>query len=220
MINYVTNRGAGEATVKEVEALGRQALLIQCDVGKSDCVDEMIRQSEKRFGHIDILVNNAGGSAAKTADQLTDADYEHVFNLNVLAYVAAVRGVLPGMKARRRGRIICIASVTGRSGRAFFGTSPSYAGAKGAVIAYTRSLAREAGPFSITANCICPGLIDWQGKDRKVSPELLDHAIGQIPIGRIGSDADVAGAALFLASEYASYITGVSLDVNGGIYMA
>lgn len=220
VINYATNRKAGEATVKAVEALGRQALLVQCDVGKSAEVGEMVRLAEDRFGHIDILVNNAGGGTAKTAEQLTDADYEHVFNLNVLAYVAAVRGVLPGMKARRRGRIICIASVVGRSGRAFIGTSPSYAGAKGAVISYTRALAREAGAYSITANCICPGWIDWEGKDRKVAPELRARAIAEMPMGRVGSDADVAGAALFLASEYASYITGVSLDVNGGLYMA
>jgi NAD(P)-dependent dehydrogenase (short-subunit alcohol dehydrogenase family) len=138
----------------------------------------------------------------------------------VRAYVASVRGVLPGMKARRRGRIICISSVVGRSGRGFIGTSPSYAGSKGAVISYTRSLAREAGPFSITANCICPGWIDWDGIPRQVSPELRARAIAEMPMGRVGTDADIAGAALFLASDYASYITGVALDVNGGLYMA
>jgi 3-oxoacyl-[acyl-carrier protein] reductase len=220
VVNYAKDRQAGEATAREIEGFGRKSLLVQCDVGDSAAVDAMMRDAEDTFGHVDILVSNAGGGVNKTADQLTDADYEYVFNLNVRAYVAAVRGVLPGMKARRRGRIICIASVTGRSGRGFIGTSPSYAGAKGALISYTRSLAREAGPFSITANCICPGWIDWDGIPRKVEPELRARAISEMPLGRVGTDFDVAGAALFLASNYASYITGVSLDVNGGLYMA
>lgn len=220
VINYAKNREAGEATAREVEALGRRAVLVQCDVGDGAAVDAMMRTAHDAFGKVDILVSNAGGGVAKSADQLTDADYEYVFNLNVRAYVAAVRGVLPGMKERRSGRIICISSVVGRSGRAFIGTSPSYAGAKGAVISYTRSLAREAGPYGITANCICPGWIDWDGIPRKVAPELRERAIADMPMGRVGTDFDIAGAALFLASEYSSYITGASLDVNGGLYMA
>jgi 3-oxoacyl-[acyl-carrier protein] reductase len=220
VVNYVANRAAGEATARDVEALGRRALLVQCDVAKSGEVGGMVQRAADAFGHVDILVNNAGAGMAKAADQLTDADYEQAFDVNVRAYVAAVRGVLPGMKARRRGRIICIASMVGRSGRGFNSTSPSYAGAKGAVIAYTRSLAREAGPYSITANCVCPGWIDWDGKDRKVTAEVRARALAEMPLGRFGSDADVAGAVLFLASEHASYITGVSLDVNGGAYMA
>lgn len=220
VINYATNQDAGRATAEEIEALGRRALLIQCDVSRSADVDAMMRKAEEHFGRVDILVNNAGVGSAKSAELLTDADYDHVFDVNVRAYVAAVRGVLPGMKARRHGRIICISSVVGRSGRGFIGTSPSYAGAKGAVISYTRALAREAGAHGITANAICPGWIDWEGKDRKVAPELRARAIADMPMGRVGSDADVAGAVLFLASDYASYVTGVSLDVNGGLYMA
>jgi 3-oxoacyl-[acyl-carrier protein] reductase len=219
-LNYATNREAGEATLREIEALGRKATLTRCDVANSAEVEAMVRGAEAAFGRVDILVNNAGIGSAKSAEQLTDEDYKHVFDVNVRAYAAAVRTALTGMKTRKSGRIICISSVTGRSGRGFIGTSPSYAGAKGAVISYTRALAREAGPFGITANCICPGWVDWAGKDRKVAPELRARAIAEMPMGRVGSDADVAGACLFLASDYASYVTGVSLDVNGGLYMA
>ena len=219
-INYVTNREAGESTLKEIRSLGRKGTLVQCDVAKTAEVEAMVRQAEEQFGRVDILVNNAGAGSARTAENLSDDEYQRVFDINVKAYVAAVRTALTGMKARRHGRIICISSVVGRSGRGFIGTSPSYAGAKGAVISYTRALAREAGPFGVTANAICPGWIDWEGKDRQVAPELRARAIAEMPMGRVGSDADVAGAALFLASDYASYVTGVSLDVNGGLYMA
>ena len=88
------------------------------------------------------------------------------------------------------------------------------------MISYTRSLAREAGPFGITANTICPGWIDWPGKDRKVAPELRAKAVSEMPVGRVGSAEDCAWAVLFLASREAEYVNGVSLDVNGGLYMA
>ncbi|RUT34793.1 SDR family oxidoreductase [Arsenicitalea aurantiaca] len=220
VINYKSNREAGERTVAEIEAAGSEALLVQCDVGDTSSIAAMAEAGQARFGTIDILVNNAGGGIAKPADQLSDDEYEYVFDVNVRAYVAAARAVLPAMKAAGWGRIICISSVAGRSGKAFIGTSPAYAGAKGAVISYSRSMARECGPFGITVNTICPGWIDWEGKGRVVDPDLRAGAIAQMPMGRVGSDADVAGSVLFLASDYASYITGVALDVNGGLYMA
>lgn len=220
VLNYKSNREAGEATAAEIAALGSQAELVQCDVADTGAIAAMAEAGIKRFGRIDILVNNAGGGIAKPADQLTDADYEFVFDVNVKAYVAAARAVLPQMKSLGWGRIICISSVAGRSGKAFIGTSPAYAGAKGAVIAYSRSMARECGEYGITVNTICPGWIDWTGKNRVVAPELRAAAIAQMPMGRVGSDADIGDAVLFLASDMAGYITGVSLDVNGGLYMA
>ncbi len=220
IINYKTNKDAGDATKAEIEARGQRCHLVQCDVEDSAAVETMVRSGLDSFGKIDILVNNAGGGIAKRADELSDADYERVFNINVRAYVAAARTVLPRMKELGWGRIICIASVVGRSGKAFIGTSPAYAGAKGAVIAYSRSMARECGPFGITVNTLCPGWIDWEGKDRRVDPALREGAIKEMPMGRVGSDVDVAGAVLFLSSPLADYITGVSLDVNGGLYMA
>ncbi len=220
VINYKTNREAGETTRQAIEAKGRRAHLVQCDVEDSQSVEAMVEAGLKQFGKIDILVNNAGGGIAKRADELSDADYARVFDINVRAYVAAARTVLPSMKKLGWGRIICIASVAGRSGKAFIGTSPAYAGAKGAVIAYSRSMARECGPHGITVNTICPGWIDWEGKGRKVEPALREAAVREMPMGRVGSDLDVAGAVLYLASPLADYVTGVSLDVNGGLYMA
>jgi 3-oxoacyl-[acyl-carrier protein] reductase len=220
IVNYATDREPGESTCDEIRALGRKAHLVQCDVGDSEAVERLVAEGIATFGKLDILVNNAGGGVAKGAEGVTDDVYDKVFNINVRAYVAASRSVLPQMKKLGWGRIICISSVVGRSGKAFIGTSPAYAGAKGAVISYTRSMARELGGFGITANCVCPGWIDYPGKKRNVDPELRKSAIEQMPMGRVGSDHDVAGAVLYLASPLADYVTGVSLDVNGGLYMA
>jgi 3-oxoacyl-[acyl-carrier protein] reductase len=220
VLNYKSDRTAGERTAAEIAKLGSEALLVQCDVADTASIQSMADAGIARFGKIDILVNNAGGSIAKPADQLTDADYDFVFGVNVKAYVAAARAVLPRMKPLGWGRIICISSVAGRSGKAFIGTSPAYAGAKGAVIAYSRSMARECGSFGITVNTICPGWIEWEGKDRPVPPQLRLEAISLMPMGRVGTDSDVAGAVLFLASDLAGYVTGIALDVNGGLYMA
>jgi NAD(P)-dependent dehydrogenase (short-subunit alcohol dehydrogenase family) len=220
VVNYATDRAPGERTCEEIRELGRRAHLVQCDVSNPAGVERLVGEGVDAFGKIDILVNNAGGGVAKTAEHVTDDVYDQVFDINVRAYVAACRAVLPKMKTLGWGRIICISSVVGRSGKAFIGTSPAYAGAKGAVISYTRSMARELGGFGITANCICPGWIDYPGKKRNVDPKLRESAIEQMPMGRVGSDHDIAGAVLYLASPLADYVTGVSLDVNGGLYMA
>jgi len=148
-INYATNREAGEATLREIEALGRKGTLVKCDVADTGEVEAMVRGAEAAFGRVDILVNNAGVGSAKSAEDLSDDEYKRVFDVNVRAYVAAARAALTGMKARKSGRIVCISSIVGRSGRGFIGTSPAYAGAKGAVISFTRALAREAGPFGL-----------------------------------------------------------------------
>jgi len=220
VINYASDRGPGEGTCREIEAMGRKAHLVQCNVSDPEAVEAMVREGVEAFGKIDILVNNAGGGVAAGAADVTDPVYDKVFDVNVRAFVAASRAVLPQMRTLGWGRIICISSVVGRSGKAFIGTSPAYAGAKGAVIGYARSMAREYGNSGITVNCICPGWIDYPGKKRNVAPELREKAITEMPMGRVGSDHDIAGAVLYLASPLADYVTGVSLDVNGGLYMA
>lgn len=220
VINYKSDLQAGEATAAAIAGLGSEALLVRCDVADTKAIDAMADAGLARFGKIDILVNNAGISMAKAADVISNEDYEIVFDINVRAYVAAASAVLPQMKNLGWGRIICISSLAGRSGRAFISTSPAYSAAKGAVIAYSRSMAGECGDRGITVNSICPGWIDWEGKDRVVSPEFKAAAIRQMPLNRVGTDDDVAGAVLFLASDLASYVTGIALDVNGGLYMA
>ena len=224
VVTWASNEAAGRAVAAEIEALGRAALLVRCDVADSAEVDAMARAAEARFGRIDILVSNAGAGIAKPVTETSDADHARVFDVNVRGLVATTRALLPGMKERRAGRLIAISSVVGRSGRAFRSTSPTYAGAKAAILGYVKGMALECGPYGITVNAVCPGWIDWQdawGEKHGASPaELRARALSQIPLGRTGTAEDVAGAVLFLASDLARYVTGVSLDVNGGLYMA
>jgi NAD(P)-dependent dehydrogenase (short-subunit alcohol dehydrogenase family) len=219
VITWVAARDAAEGTAAEARALGVDALVARCDVTNTVEVNEVVAATLQRWGRIDILVSNAGVGIAKAMTETTDADYARVFDLNVRGFLATARAVLPTMMARRSGRVIAISSVTGRSGKAFRAPSPTYAGAKAALIGYTKGLARECAPFNITANCVCPGWIDWDEKHAAAPAEVRAQALREIALGRTGTPADVAGAAVYLASDLASYVTGVTLDVNGGLYM-
>jgi len=219
VVTWVAERDAAEHTAAEARALGVEALVARCDVTNSAEVNDVVAATLQKWGRIDILVSNAGVGIAKPMTETTDADYARVFNLNVRGFVATTRAALPNMKSRRSGRVIAISSVTGRSGKAFRAPSPTYAGAKAALIGYTKGLARECAPFNITANCVCPGWIDWDQKHTAAPAEVRAQALREIALGRTGTPDDVAGAAVFLASDLAGYVTGVTLDVNGGLYM-
>lgn len=168
VINYKQHRQAADETLAQIEKEGGEGIIIAADVSNPQQARMLIEQAERAYGQIDILVSNVGAGSSLTAEQLTSEEFLRVFYANVLSHSTAVSAVLPGMKERGWGRIISIASVVGRSGKAFIGTSPAYAAAKGALISFNRSLARECGKFGITANSICPGWIDWAGKERKV----------------------------------------------------
>ena len=219
VVTWVTDEKGAAETARAVEAGGGGALVVRCDVTDSRGVDAAVAQAVARWGKVDILVSNAGVGTAKQTAETTDEEYARVFDLNVRGFVATTRAVVPGMKQRRFGRVIAIGSVTGRSGKAFRSSSPTYAGAKAALIGYCKGLAREGAPFGITANCVCPGWIDWGDKHAAAPAEVRAQALREIVLGRTGTPEDVAGAVLFLASSLGDYVTGATIDVNGGLYM-
>lgn len=219
VVTWAAEREAAEQTAADARAFGVEALVARCDVTDSPEVDGVVAAALDKWGRIDIVVSNAGVGIAKPMTETTDADYARVFDLNVRGFVAVTRAALPNMKQRKSGRVIAISSVTGRSGKAFRSPSPTYAGAKAALIGYTKGLARECAPYNITANCICPGWIDWDQKHAAAPADVRAQALREIALGRTGTPEDVAGAAVYLASDLASYVTGVTLDVNGGLYM-
>lgn len=223
---WVSDRdpGALEATRQEAAGLNLQLETVQADSGSSAEISLAIQQACDATGGLDVLVNNAGGSLHtpyRFADE-TDEDWLRVMNLNLMGAVWACRAALPLMQRGGGGRVINYGSKAGRFGSLIAG--PNYAAAKGAIESLTRQLAMEYGPHGITVNCICPGVVltartSGLWAERRTQEER-DRILSEIPLRRHATVDDIAGVVAFLASDDAAFITGVSLDVNGGQAMA
>lgn len=178
--------------------------------------NSVIEEVQKEFGGLSILVNNAGITKDQLAMRMKDEEWDEVIATNLSAVGRLSRGVLRGMMKAKFGRIINITSVVGAAGNP---GQMNYAAAKAGVAGMSRALAREIGSRNITVNCIAPGFIDTD-MTRALSEEQVTALQQQIPLGRFGTPEDVAAAVAFLASPQAGYITGVTLHVNGGMYMS
>jgi 3-oxoacyl-[acyl-carrier protein] reductase len=178
-------------------------------------VDAMVAAVEKEFGAVSILVNNAGITRDNLLARMKDAEWDAVIDTDLKSVFRLSRAVLRGMMKARAGRIISITSVVGSSGNP---GQINYSAAKAGIAGLTRSLAREIGSRAITVNCVAPGIIDTD-MTRALPEAQRGQLLAQIPLGRLGRPEDVAGAVLFLASPGASYITGATVHVNGGMYM-
>ncbi|MGA2549835.1 MAG: 3-oxoacyl-ACP reductase FabG [Burkholderiaceae bacterium] len=185
------------------------------DVNDATAVENLVAEIQKDFGGLSVLVNNAGITQDNLALRLKDEDWSRVIETDLTAVFRLSRAVLRGMIKARGGRIINITSVVGSTGNA---GQANYAAAKAGVAGMTRALAREVGSRSITVNCVAPGFIDTD-MTRSLSQAQVAGLTQQIPLGRLGQPEDIAAAVAFLASPAASYITGVTLHVNGGMYM-
>jgi len=179
-------------------------------------VEALIDGIGKEFGTISILVNNAGITRDQLLLRMKDEDWQAILDTNLTSVFRASKAVMRGMMKARRGRIISIASVVGLTGNP---GQANYAAAKAGIIAFSKSIAREIGSRGITVNVVAPGFIDTD-MTRALPEEQRNALLGQIALGRLGAAADIAQAVLFLASPAAAYITGETLHVNGGMYMA
>jgi acetoacetyl-CoA reductase len=213
-LNYRSSTEAAEALTAEIQGMGIDSFCIQGDVSSKEDSKRVMAAVMERFQHVDILVNNAGINRDKTLLKMTDADWSHVLNNNLNGTFFCTRAALPSMMERKFGRIVNVASFVGQAGAV--GQS-NYAASKGAIIAFTKTVAIEMAQFNITANVICPGFTATEIY-AGVSPRAMNEIISQIPLKRMAEPKEIAKAVSFLVTD-GSYITGHQLNVNGGIYM-
>lgn len=211
------NQDGMNETVDSIRGEGGKAEGVLLDVTSKDSVDSMVKHLMDTYGRIDVLVNNAGISQKVTVEDMTLADMERIFKVNMSGLFLATQACMKPMKEAGYGRIVNLSSVSGKRGGGVFGGA-HYSASKAAVLGFTKNLAREISQYGITANCVCPGLINteiW----KSLPKEAADKVIDGIPMGRPGETQEVADTIVFLASKEASYITGEDIDINGGSHM-
>lgn len=214
-INYAGGEAAAAETAKAVEALGRRALILQANVGKPEEFEAMVKQVVETFGAIDILVNNAGITRDNLIMRMKEEEFDQVIETNLKGVFNGIKAVTRPMMKQRSGRIINISSVVGVLGNP---GQANYVAAKAGVIGLTKASARELASRGITVNCIAPGFIQTDMTD-KLPEEMREKLSQDIPLARLGDPGDIAAAVRFLASAGASYMTGQTIHVDGGMYM-
>lgn len=215
VVNYHSNKKAGEDTVSTIENSGGTAILVKGDMTKKADVDNLVAETRKAFGdEIHILVNNVGGLVArKKLAEMDEEFFNHVMSLNMNSTFLATQAVVPHMP--QGGSIINLASLAGRDGGG--GGASAYATSKGAVVTFTRSMAKELGPDGIRVNALCPGMIDTTFHDT-FTPDAARRGVeASVPLRRQGHPDDCADTVVYLASDSSSYLTGVNVDINGGM---
>ncbi|GAB5095584.1 SDR family NAD(P)-dependent oxidoreductase [Caballeronia sp. HLA56] len=230
-------RGIGKATARALAAEGARIVILDlrqadaesaasdlgdghlglaCDVtDKAACVDAANAAIEK-YGRIDALINNAGITQPIKTLEISADNFDAVIGVNLRGTLYMSQAVIPQMKKQQQGSIVCMSSVSAQRGGGIFG-GPHYSAAKAGVLGLARAMARELGPDHIRVNSITPGLIQTDITGDKLTSEMRTDIIKGIPLGRLGDAADIANACLFLTSGLSSYLTGVTLDVNGGM---
>jgi len=198
-----------------LQEVGNAGMGIKLDVTDAAATEAALAVIEAKHGAIGILVNNAGITRDNLLLRMKDDEWDAIMATNLKPAYRLAKAVLRGMMKARRGRIIQIGSVVGSSGNA---GQVNYAAAKAALIGFTKSLAQEVGSRNITVNCVAPGFIDTD-MTRDLPAAAREVLVGRIPLGRLGAPEDIAHAVAYLASPGAAYVTGITLHVNGGMYM-
>jgi 3-oxoacyl-[acyl-carrier protein] reductase len=195
--------------------LGKRVHILSCDLSNGVEVENLSKSAQEKMGSIDILVNNAGITRDNLFMRMSDEDWATVLEINLTSTMRLCRGVLRGMMKARWGRIINIGSIVGSTGNPGQG---NYAASKAALLGMSKSLANEVASRGITVNCIAPGFVKTAMTD-KLNDNQKEAIKSKIPAGRLGEASDIAYATLYLSSEEASYITGSTIHINGGMAM-
>ena len=211
--------------LRRIKSIGASAVAVRCDITDPEQVQAMVAACVSEFGHIDILVNNAGDGrfdgGNRFLEGLSVKDLDYTINLNLKGTLLCTMTVMPHMIARRYGKIVNISSQGGRYSSEFAG--PYYSAAKAGQLGFTRQMALKLGPYGIYVNAIAPGVI-FAGQTEESWPASTEEAhlemLSKIPLGRLGTAEEVASVVVFLASNDSDYVTGATIDVNGGRFMS
>ncbi len=212
-VNYLAHREQAERLADELAAMGVPAMAVGADVADRAQVEKMVDNVLEKFCQLDILACNAGVSDTGLISQIDEARWRRLFAVDVDGMHHCCQAVLPHMLHRKAGAIVTVSSMWGQVGGS---CEVAYSAAKGAVIAYSKALAKELGPSNIRVNCVAPGVIDTEMNGNLTAEELAALA-EETPLGRLGTPEDVARTIAFLASEEASFLTGQVVAPNGGL---
>lgn len=215
VIGTATSDSGAEKISEAISAAGHNGVGLKLDVCSQQSIDEMMAAITEKFSAPSILVNNAGITKDNLFLRMKEDEWHDVIDTNLSSLYRLCKACIRPMTKARKGRIINIASVVGLTGNA---GQTNYAAAKAGMCGFTKSLAREVGSRGITVNCIAPGFIETD-MTNELSDEQKENLMSQIAAGRLGQPEDIAAAAVYLASSAASYVTGETLNVNGGMYM-
>ena len=222
VVNDIRQENLDEV-VKEITEAKGEAFGYKCDVSEAEEVEAMVAETINRYGKVDILVSNAGWDQLRPFLDTDRAFWDRIFNLNLIGHLNCVKAVLPNMIKNKYGKIVTIGSDAGRMGNPM---EAPYSAAKGGVIAFTKTIAREFGRANITANCVCPGITENTRLSKEMVEDIPDKekaikmkaTVAKVtPMGRLAEPEDVAKAVLFFASDDSSFVTGQVLSTSGGL---
>ncbi len=217
-IGYHRNQEGAERVRNSIARAGGKAISIRADMRRAEEVRSLVERATAQLGPIDILVNNAGSLVKRLRIlELTEESWEEILNVNLKSAVLCSQAVAASMIERKSGVIINVVSIAGRHGGGP-GAGP-YASAKGGLITFTKSLAKELAPHGVRVNGISPGVIDTPFHEAFSTPEMIRNFVANIPLGRVGTPIECAKVIAFLASEASSYLVGETIEVNGGLLM-
>ncbi len=216
-LTYRKHKEEAEAVQDQIVAMGRKALCVNCDISSFSESEAVVKAAVEAFGRLDILVNNAGMNWDGVCWKMTEEQWDRVLDVNLKGYFNFTRHAAPLFKEQKYGRIINVTSINGMRGK--FGQS-NYSASKAGIIGFTKAVAKELGGFGVTVNAVAPGLIETPMlRDAEARDKIVDLAMAEIVLKRVGQPEDLANVVAFLASDKARHVTGDVIKVDGGQYI-